>query len=26
VVGLILFHFFIMDLEILWARLTRKFL
>jgi polysaccharide chain length determinant protein (PEP-CTERM system associated) len=26
VVGLILFHFFIMDLDILWARLTRKFL
>jgi succinoglycan biosynthesis transport protein ExoP len=26
VVGLILFHFFIMDLDILWARFSRKFL
>ncbi|MBA4391264.1 MAG: chain-length determining protein [Syntrophus sp. (in: bacteria)] len=26
VAGLILFHFFIMDLDILWARVTRKFL
>jgi polysaccharide biosynthesis transport protein len=26
VVGLILFHFFIMDLDILWARFARKFL
>jgi polysaccharide biosynthesis transport protein len=26
VAGLILFHFFIMDLDILWARFSRKFL
>jgi hypothetical protein len=26
VVGIIVFHFFIMDLDVLWARLTRKYL